>query len=162
MVSLKKKSRSTLKENINAILSFCSHFSWAQLKDLRLFIKGPFLSNIVPRFVGVCVSEHFSFVEIIHPPHRCGVARCWLESVTIAQLCPRLATVKEFANMCDLITQFNATEEMFSASRSCGQILATWGCTLSYCNMRGWSCMKGTTTDLRISSWYLCAVRGHQ
>jgi len=43
---------------------------------------------------------------------------------------------------------------MFSASRNCVQILATWGCALSCCNMRGWSWMNGTSMGLRISSRY--------
>ncbi len=42
----------------------------------------------------ICVSEHFSFAEIIHPPHRCGISRCWLDSMMIAQVCLRLATIK--------------------------------------------------------------------
>ncbi len=31
--------------------------------------------------VYICVSEHFSFAEIIHPPHMCGISRCWLDSM---------------------------------------------------------------------------------
>ncbi len=46
---------------------------------------------------------------------------------------------------------------MFSASRNCVQILATWGWALSCCNMRWWSWMNGSTMGLRISSRYLCA-----
>ncbi len=30
---------------------------------------------IVHKSVEICVSEHFSFGEIIHPPHRCGISR---------------------------------------------------------------------------------------
>ncbi len=44
---------------------------------------------------------------------------------------------------------------MFSASRNCVQILATWSRALSCCNMRWWSWMNGTTMGLRISS-HLC------
>ncbi len=46
----------------------------------------------------------------------------------------------------------HARTEMFSASRNCVQILATWGRALSCCNMRWWSWMNGTTMGLRISS----------
>ncbi len=49
---------------------------------------------------------------------------------------------------------------MFSASRNCVQIFATWGHALSCCNMRWWSWMNCTTLGLRISSLYLCAVSG--
>ncbi len=48
---------------------------------------------------------------------------------------------------------------MFSASRNCVQILATWGHALSCFNMRWWSWMNGTTMGLRISSLYLCAFK---
>ncbi len=53
----------------------------------------------------------------------------------------------------------HARTEMFSASRNCVQILATWGRALSCCNMRWWSWMKGTTMGLRISSRYLCVFK---
>ncbi len=48
---------------------------------------------------------------------------------------------------------------MCSATRNCVQILATWGRALSWCNMRWWSWMNGTTMGLRISSRYLCAFK---
>ncbi len=38
--------------------------------------------------------------EIIHPPHRCGISRCWLDSMIIAQVCLRLATIKDHSKMC--------------------------------------------------------------
>jgi len=37
-----------------------------------------FLSNTVHKSVYICISDHFSFAEIIHPPHRCGISRCRL------------------------------------------------------------------------------------
>ncbi len=48
--------------------------------------------------------------EIIHPPHRCGISRCWLDSMIIAQVCLRLATIKDRSKMCSFITQHNATD----------------------------------------------------
>ncbi len=54
----------------------------------------------------------------------------------------------------------HARAGMFSASRNCVQIFATWGHALSCCNMRWWSWMNCTTLGLRISSRYLCAVSG--
>ncbi len=60
--------------------------------------------------ITVCVSEHFSFAEIIHPPHRCGISRWWLDSMIIAQVCLRLATIKGHSKMCSFITQHNATD----------------------------------------------------
>ncbi len=53
----------------------------------------------------------------------------------------------------------HARTGMISASRNCVQILATWVCALSCCNMRWWSWMNGTTMGLRISSRYLCAFK---
>ncbi len=53
----------------------------------------------------------------------------------------------------------HARTGMFSASRNCVQILATWGHALSCCKMRWWSWMNGTTMSLRISSRYLCAFK---
>ncbi len=49
----------------------------------------------------------------------------------------------------------HARTGIFSASRNCVQILATWGRALSCCNMKWWSWMNGTTMGLRISS-HLC------
>ncbi len=46
----------------------------------------------------------------------------------------------------------HARTGMFSASRNCVQILATWGCALACCKMRWRSWMNGTTMGLRISS----------
>ncbi len=50
----------------------------------------------------------------------------------------------------------HARTGMFSPSRNCVQILATWGRALSCCNMRWWSWMNGTTMGLRTSSRYMC------
>ncbi len=83
-------------QNYKRNTCFCPHFSWAELKDLRLFI---------------CTQKAYA---------RTG---------------------------------------MFSASRNCVQILATWGRALSCCNMRWWSWMNGTTMGLRILSRYLCAFK---
>ncbi len=107
----------TLKKIINATLLFLLPFfmSWTQRsKTFSMYTKGLFLSNIVhksfSKSVSICVSEHFSFKEIIHPPHRCGISRCWLDSMIIAQVCLRLATKKGHSKMCSFITQHNATD----------------------------------------------------
>ena len=54
---------------------------------------------------------------------------------------------------------FSMGTGMFSASRNCAQILATWVRELSCCNMKWWLGMNGTTTGLKISSLYLCPFR---
>ncbi len=65
-----------------------------------MYTKGLFLSNIVQKSVQICVSEHFSFAEIIYPPHRCGISRCWLDSMIIVQVCLRLAAIKDHSKTC--------------------------------------------------------------
>ncbi len=37
--------------------------------------------------------------EIIHPPHRCVISRCWLDRMIIAQVCLRLATIKDHSKI---------------------------------------------------------------
>ncbi len=55
----------------------------------------------------------------------------------------------------------HAKTGMFSASRNFVQILATWGCALSCCNMRWLLWMNSTTMGLRIPLRYLCAFKMH-
>ncbi len=70
----------------------CPHFSWAELKDLTLFLctQKTYFSQIL--FTNL--SKSVLVNEIIHPPHRCDISRCWLDSMIIAQVCLRLATIK--------------------------------------------------------------------
>ncbi len=103
----------TLNKIINAILLFLPPFfmSWTKIsKIFSMYTKGLFLSNIVHKSALIGVSEHFSFAEIIHPPHRCGITRYWLDSMIIAQVCLRLGRIKGNSKMCSFITQFNATD----------------------------------------------------
>ncbi len=89
-----------------------------ELNSFSMYTRGLFLSNIVNKSVKICVSEHFSFAEIIHPPHRWGISRCWLDSMIIAQVCLRLATIKGHSKMCSFTTQHNATD-VASFERAC-------------------------------------------
>ncbi len=77
---------------------FCPHFSWAELKDLRLFLwtQKAYFSQIL--FTNL--SKSVLVNEIIHPPHSCGISRCWIDSMIIAQVCLRLATIKDHSKMC--------------------------------------------------------------
>lgn len=45
-----------------------------------MFTKDLFLSNIIHKSVQLCVSE-----QMIHPPHTCGISRCWRDSRIRAQ-----------------------------------------------------------------------------
>lgn len=56
------------------------------------------------------ISEHLSYAEIIHPLYRCGISRCRLNTMIMAQTCFRLATIKGHSKMCSFITQHNATD----------------------------------------------------
>jgi len=69
-----------------------------------MYTKGLFLSNIVHK-MSECVSEHFFFPEIIHPPHRCGISICWLDNMIVAQVCRRLVTNKGHSKMCTFILE---------------------------------------------------------
>ncbi len=42
----------------------------------------------------------FLLLNVIHPPHRCGISRCWLDSMIIAQVCLKLATIKYHSKIC--------------------------------------------------------------
>ncbi len=88
---------------------FASYFfmSWTQRSQtFSMYTKCLFLSNI-SKSVLVSTSP---LPRIIHPPHRCGISRCWLDSIIIAQVCPGLATIKDHSKMCSFITQHNATD----------------------------------------------------
>ncbi len=65
---------------------FCPHFSWAELKDVH---KRPISLKYCSQ-IWICTSPLLR----IHPPHRCGITRCWLDNMIIAQVCLRLATIK--------------------------------------------------------------------
>ncbi len=57
---------------------FCPHFSWAELKDLRLSLctqKAYFSLILFTNLSKSVLVSTFSFAEIIYPPHRCGVWR---------------------------------------------------------------------------------------
>ncbi len=71
----------------------------------------------------------------------------------------RRSIASQTRSMGDLSGEYagHARTGMFSASKNCVQILATWGHALSCYNMRWWSWMNGTTMGLRISSRYLCS-----
>ncbi len=75
--------------------------------------------------------------------------------------CIRWSRASQTCSMGDMSGEYagHTRTGMFSASRNCVQILATWGRALSCCNMRRRSWMNGTTMGLRISSRYLWAFK---
>ncbi len=94
-----------------AVYSMCNHnqneLYWPGMfthtrKDPRLFLctQKAYFSQIL--FTNLSKSVLVS--EIIHPPHRCGISRCWLDSMIIAQVCLRLATIKGHYKMCNVLS----------------------------------------------------------
>ncbi len=67
---------------------FWPHFSWAELKNLRLFLwrQKAYFSQIL-------LTNLYKSVLV-------SISRCWLDSVIIAQVCLRLATIKCHSKMC--------------------------------------------------------------
>ncbi len=90
-----------------------------------------------------------------------AVWSCWLLAGTGTSCRIRRSRVSQTCSLGDMSGAYagHARTGMFSASRNCVQILATWGRALSCCNMRWWSWMNGTTMGLRISSRCLCAFK---
>ncbi len=90
-----------------------------------------------------------------------AVRSCWISAGTGTHRRIRWSRVSQTCSMGDMSGEYadNARTGMFSASRNCVQIHATWGRALSCCNMRWWSWMNGTTMGLRILSRYLWAFK---
>ncbi len=90
-----------------------------------------------------------------------AVWSCWILAGTGTRCRIRRSRASQTCLMGDMSGEYagHARTGMFSASRNCVQILATWGRALSCCNMRWWSWMNSTTMSLRISSRYLCAFK---
>ncbi len=90
-----------------------------------------------------------------------AVRSCWILAGTGTRCRICRSRASQTCSIGDISIEFagHARTGMFSASRNCVQILATWGRALSCYNMRWWSWMNGTTMGLRISSRYLCAFK---
>ncbi len=90
-----------------------------------------------------------------------AVRSCWILAGTGTRCHIRRSRASQTCSIGDMSGEYagHARTGMFSASRNCVQILATWGRALSCCNMRGWSWMNDTTVGLQISSWYFCVFK---
>ncbi len=89
-----------------------------------------------------------------------AVRSCWILAETETRCRIRRSRASQTCSMGDMSSEYagHPRTGMFSASRNCVQILATWGRALSCCNMRWWSWMNGKTM-VTISSRYLCAFK---
>ncbi len=87
-----------------------------------------------------------------------AVQSCWILAGTGRRCRIYRSRASQTCSMGDMSGEYvgNARTGMFSASRNCVQIFATWGHALSCRNMRWWSWMNSTTMGLKILSWYLC------
>ncbi len=76
-----------------------------------------------------------------------AVWSCWILTGTGTRGHIRRSRASQTCSIGDMSSEYagHARTGMFSASRNCVQILATWGRALSCCNMRWWSWMNGTT-----------------
>ncbi len=90
-----------------------------------------------------------------------AVRSWWILAGTGTRCRIRRPRASQTCSMGDMSCEYagHARTGMFSASRNCVQILATWGRALACCNMRWCSWMNGTTMGLKISSRYLCAFK---
>ncbi len=132
------------------------------LKTSQYLVWPPFASRI---------ATHLLPIELIRLLNvACGVLVlsssmavwiCWILAGTGTRCLIHRSRASQTCSMGDISGEYagHASTGMFSASRNCVQILATWGHALSCCNMRWWSWMNGTTMGLRVSSRYLCAFK---
>ncbi len=79
---------STLNKMFMFLLPF--FISWTQIS--KTFTQKAYFSQILLTNLSKSVLGSTSI--LILPPHRCGISRCWLDSMIIAQVCLRLATIK--------------------------------------------------------------------
>lgn len=86
--------------------AFAPIFSWAELKDLSLFPctqKAQFFRIL---FTNLSKSLPVSASPaMIQPPHSCGIARYWLNSVITTKVGLRLPTMKHHTKTCGFITK---------------------------------------------------------
>ncbi len=120
---------------------------------------------------GGCPKTHLLRIELIRLLNAaCGVLvlsssmavrSCWILAGTGTRCRIRRSRPSQACSMGNMSGEYagHARTGIFSASRNCVQILATWGHALLCCNIRWWSWMNGTTMGLRISSRYLCAFK---
>ncbi len=83
---------------------------------------------------------------------------CWILSGTGARCRICRSRASQTCSMGDMSGECagHARTGMFSTSRNCVQILATWGRVLSCCNMRWWSWMNGDEWWIRRSCRWRC------
>ncbi len=135
---------------------------WGGPKTSQYLVWPPFASRSVTHLLRIDLINLLIVAcgMLVHSSSK-AVWSCWILAGTGTRCCIRRSRASQTCSMGDVSSEYagHARTGMFSASRNCVQILATWGRALSCCNMRWWSWMNGTKMGLRISSRYLCAFK---
>ncbi len=87
-----------------------------------------------------------------------AVWSCWILAGIGTRCHTHRFRASEACSLGDMSGEYagHARTGMFSSSRNCVQILATWSRALLCCNMKWWWRMNGTTMGHRFLSRYLC------
>ncbi len=136
--------------------------SWLGPKTSRYLVWPPFASCSATHLLRIELTR-LSIVACGMLAHSSSMAvwSCWILAGTGTRCRIHRSRASQTCSMGDMSGVYagHARTGMFSASRNCVRILATWGCALSCCNMRWWSWMNGRTIGFRFSSRYLCAFK---
>ncbi len=131
-------------------------------KTSQYLVWPPFASRSATHLLRIELSRLLivACVMFVHSSSM-AVRSCWIFAGTGTRCRIHRSSASQTCSMGDMSGEYagHARTGMFSVSRNCVQILATWGRASSCCNMRWWSWMNGTTMGLRISSLYLCAFK---
>lgn len=90
----------------SAVYLLCDSFvfpqvEWRVLLIVFLSTQKTYFSDFEHKFVKICLRELFPPAKIIHLRDRCGLSRCWLNSVIIAQV-----RFTEVTTKCDLSNMY--------------------------------------------------------
>ena len=88
-----------------------------------------------------------------------AVQICWILAGTGTPCRIHRSRASQTCSMGDMSSEYDghARTEMLASSRNCVQILATWGCASSCCNMSWWSWMALCIQNA-ISKMHLCSL----
>lgn len=129
----------TLNKNINTTLFLISYM---QAKCLFHF-------HLVHKFVKICISEHFTFAKLIHPPGMWDTSRCWLKSRITGQV-----TTEGHSKICSSFMKHDAIhfEETCNWFANCRNVHQSWTeCSLYHLKSRptiSWV-LRGSSTSFQ-------------
>ncbi len=139
---------------IKGHFKMCSFTVWGGgggpggLKTSQYLVWPPFASRSATHLLHIELIRLLTVVcgMLVHSSSM-AVWSCWILAGTGTRGHIRRSRASQTCSIGDMSGEYagHARTGMFSASRNCVQILATWHCALSCCNMRWWSWMNGTT-----------------